>query len=420
RNFISSHQLEGTFGPSYLAGLSGFEVIFRNPSVPWLIPKLQDAKKSGAIVTSQAVWFFENSPAKIIGVTGTKGKGTTSSLIFECLKTKYSKHAFLTGNIGFVQPLDFLDDLTKDDWIVYELSSFQLQDLEVSPHIGVVLMTTSEHLDHHQTVAEYRDAKENIVRFQNDSDFAIINADYEGSYDMREAGKGQKLFISKKTELVTKGCVIDNETIRFKYLSDWEVPDKAEIKQSELQLRGKHNLENVSAAVLASLAAQVAFADIVEAAKNFKGLEHRLEFLGNKNGVSFYNDSISTVPETAIAAIKAFSEPEILILGGSEKNSDFTELGQVIKNASNIKAIIFVGKIGPKIKEAIERAGTFNGKVLDGAKSMPEILEQVKTVAEAGDVVLLSPAAASFHLLTPYTQRGQPVKVPLNATHGEN
>lgn len=396
------------FGPDCFKELAGFEVAFRSPGI-----RLSQVTSDKLQVTSQTKWFFEHCPAKIIGVTGTKGKGTTSALIYEMLKedTRYkildtsgsiapsstshlTPNTYLTGNIGKVQPLDILDGLKPDDCVVYELSSFQLQDLDRSPHIAVVLITTSEHMDYHKDHNEYLDAKTAIAKFQTADDVAIINADFENSIKIGEQGKGKKLYFSRQKTL-DNGCFVKNDEIIIAG-ADFSLPI------ASLQLRGVHNLENVCAAILTARFRGLSDEAIKKAAANFKGLEHRLEFVTEKGGIKFYNDSFSTTPETAIAAIKSFGERLVLILGGSSKNSDFAELGQTIHEAKNIKAIILIGGEALQIKAAMN----YEGKIFEGAKNMKEIFAQIKSIAKKGDVVLLSPACASFDMFEGYVDRG--------------
>ncbi|HVY67954.1 MAG TPA: UDP-N-acetylmuramoyl-L-alanine--D-glutamate ligase, partial [Patescibacteria group bacterium] len=323
-------------------------------------------------------------------------------LKYKGLGVKGGGRVYLTGNIGEIQPFEFLENLAPEDWVVYELSSFQLQDLDKSPHIGVVLMVTEEHLDYHKDATEYRQAKTAVVKFQNAGDFAVINADFPGSLEAGGQGLGQKFYFSRKTEL-EKGCFVSNGNIVAKGLpfSNFQFPT------SRLQLRGEHNYENVCAAVLASLAAGADAESVAATLKNFRGLRHRLQLAAEKDGTAFYNDSFSTVPETAIAAINSFYEPEIVILGGSSKHSDFSELGRTICGRDNIKGAILIGDEAPRIKEAIEAAGTFRGRLLEGARDMAEIFSQIRTLAKPGDVVLLSPACASFGMFKNYKDRGE-------------
>lgn len=386
-------------GDDYLEDLDRFDLVVRSPGVK--LPTLKNV--SPKKITSQTKLFFDLTPTKnIIGVTGTKGKGTTSSLIFEMLKAA-GFDAFLGGNIG-VPPLEFIDQLKEDSWVVLEMSSFQLQDLTVSPHIAVLLMITSEHLDYHNDNTEYIEAKRNILKHQEPSDFAIINRDYPASNESDIHTDGKVYFISRERE-VEEGCfALGNQIILRAKGNDLPVIDIR-----ELLLRGDHNHENVCAATLAAYLAGVRINAIIEVLKSFKGLEHRLELVDKINDVEYYNDSFSTTPETAIAAIESFKNPEILILGGSSKNSDFTELGELIGKRENIKAIIGVGAEWPKIKEKISglRPETL---VIEGADSMEKIILAASKIAVPGDVVLLSPACASFGMFENYKDRGNQFK----------
>ncbi len=404
-------------GPTYLEELTGFDIAFRSPGIWRDSPQLLKAEENGLVVTSQVKVFFQNFPGLIIGVTGTKGKGTTSSLIYAVIKDALSSNnfsdsspfkpdskIFLTGNIGAIQPLDILENLTSDDVVVYELSSFQLQDLTQSPQYAVVLMVTQDHLDHHESLEEYHVAKQNIAAFQRPQDFKVVNIDYPASKKIVEVGSAQTAMVSK-TERITTGCSISEQGEIF--VHGFEVPEnKAFIKLNEVLLRGFHNLENISASIPVALNLGIASESIQNSIKNFKGLEHRLEFVGTVNGISFYNDSFSTVPETSIAAINAFDEPLVLIVGGSEKNSDFTELGKTIAERKNIKSLIVIGDTAPKILEAVKATGDFSGQVYEHAKTIDEIFEQIKKTATIGDVVLLSPGCASFGIFANYKDRG--------------
>lgn len=387
-------------GPTYLEYLQEMDIIFKTPGIPILRPEIQTAIKKGVVFTSQTNFFFEASPAPIIGITGTKGKGTTSTLIYEILKSA-NKNVYLGGNVG-VSPIGFLDNLTKDSVVVLELSSFQLQTLKTSPHIAVVLNITQDHLDYHKNINEYRKAKKSIVKYQNKNDYAVINADYSTSKQFSQSTIAQKLFFSKIDP--TNGCYVDeNDNISLETSEGVVFIAKAK----ELLLRGRHNLENVTAAIEAAYLAGADIESIRETVRAFRGLEHRLELVGEIAGVRYYDDSFSTTPETAIAAIKSFSEPVVLILGGSSKGSDYTELGKII-GESNVKAIIFIGQTAEEISNKI--SDRYTGERIFGLKDMAEIVEEAASLAKSGEVVLLSPACASFGLFQNYKDRGDKFK----------
>lgn len=390
--------------------LSRFSLIIRSPGVYRYRPEILAAEKAGVEISSKTKLFFDLCPAKIIGVTGTKGKGTTATLIYEILKAA-GKRVFLGGNIGSGM-FGILEKLRKDDWVVLELSSFQLVDLQKSPHIAVVLMVTSEHLDWHPTTREYVDAKKNIVSHQTKDDFVVINDDYPNSKLVGQEGKGNKFYFSRQHE-IEKGCFLMQKHLINRLIGNQEII----IDQSEIKLRGEHNIENVMAATVATRLVGVSIDTIREVIKKFKGLEHRLEEVATVNGITFYNDSFSTTPETAIAAIKSFKEPLVVILGGSEKGSDFTDLGKVIVETQNVKAIILIGLMTDRILAAVERsarpglADTVRKPwILRGGKDMAEIVRMAYNNAASGDVVLLSPACASFGMFANYKDRGKQFK----------
>ncbi len=394
--------LDKNDGEDYLKGLDQYDLIVRSPGVKLSV--IQEALGDKKVeITSQIKLFFDLCPSKIIGVTGTKGKGTTSSLIYEMLKVG-GRDAYLGGNIG-KPPFEFLDQLTADSMVVLELSSFQLLDLEKSPHIAVMLMTTSEHLDWHKDVYEYVDAKRNIFNHQTADDFAIVNRDYPASNESDIHTIGKVFQVSREGEVQENGCFVKDGTVIVRR----EGIDEEIIKTEAILLPGQHNFENVCAAVMAATLAGVPNTAITKVLREFKGLEHRLELIATIQGVRYYDDSFSTTPETAIAAIQAFTDSEILILGGSSKNSDFGELGEVIRNAKNIKAIIGIGVEWEKIKDRLQSISS-EVLVIEGAKDMKTIVAAVHKIAEPEDVVILSPACASFDMFKNYKDRGEQFK----------
>ena len=386
----------------YPEDFAKFDLVIRSPGISPLSSVIEKVKFQGIEVTSVTKIFFDLCPCPIIGVTGTKGKGTTSSLIYEMLK-RQGFDAFLGGNIG-LPPLEFLASLKSDSWVVLELSSFQLQDLTKRPKIAVVLMVTSEHLDYHRDIPEYVDAKRNILRFQSHSDFAILNRDYPASNESDIYTEAQIYNVSREGD-AERGCYVREGFVVIK-------PNGAELKvipTADILLPGKHNFENACAAAMAAYLAGVEIPSIAAVLKEFKGLEHRLELVRLFNGVHYYDDSFSTTPETAVAAIEAFEEPEILILGGSSKNSDFTELGRVIRDSNNIKAIIGIGEEWGRIYAEVKSQNS-KVKIIEGCSNMREIVEKAKGIAEVGDVVILSPACASFDMFKNYKDRGNQFK----------
>lgn len=367
---------------NYLKNLDKFDLVVRSPGIYRFLPEIIQAEKKGAEITSAIKIFFDNCPAKIIGVTGTKGKGTTSSLIYEILKNA-GRDVYLVGNIGKAY-LELLPVLKSDSWVIIEMSSFQLIDLTKSPHIAVVLNVTSDHMDWHKSIKEYVSAKKNIVKYQSSFDHAAINVGYEVSKSFAKETKAKVIFFSKnKLEKIYK---------------------------ENLLLRGEHNLENIAAAVTVAKIMGVDGRIVKKTVANFRGLEHRLELVISKGGITFYNDSFATGPQPTIAAIKSFSEPTTIILGGSDKGLDYGQLGKTIAEASNITAVILIGAIANIIKKSIMEAG-YKGKLVEmGTSKMGEIVAKAKEITPEGGVVVLSPAAASFDMFPNYKERGKQFK----------
>jgi UDP-N-acetylmuramoylalanine--D-glutamate ligase len=398
-----------SLGKAAMETIGKFDLVLRSPGIRSDHPVFTKAKEQGAKITSQTRLFLQRCPCPIIGVTGTKGKGTTSSLIFEMLKTS-GFTTFLGGNIG-TPPLDFLDQLSKDDRVVLELSSFQLADLGDSPeevealqgkpYIAVMLMIVPEHLNYHKDMEEYISAKRNLLRFQTHDDFAIVNRDYPASNESDVYTDAKVFYVSRERSSTEQGAYLKDGGL---YLSlqgtAWKIIDC-----DQIALPGKHNYENAAAAAIAATLAGSTKSDITNVLRSFQGLEHRLQLVREVDGVKYYDDSFSTTPETASAAIEAFSQPEILILGGSSKHSDFAELGALISKAENIKAIIGIGDEWERIKASLHGLPE-HVLLLEGAKDMATVVQAASKIAVPGDVVLLSPACASFGMFKNYKERG--------------
>lgn len=402
-SYLKKHGLTAqVFENDQFDNISNCTILFRSPGIWRKHPQILAAEQSGTTITSQTKFFFENTPATIIGVTGTKGKGTTSSLIDQTLQAA-GKSVYLTGNIGKTQPLEFLDNTTKQDFVVFEMSSFQLQDLTISPHIGVCLMVTSDHLNHHADLTEYHQAKSAIIAFQKPGDIAIFNADYPAAAMIGELGQGSKLVISSQSR-PAEGAFINGDKIELS-LTEGTEERTMTLDCTERNLRGAHNLENIAAAALATAALGVDPETIQTVSRNFNGLEHRLQFVGNFSGVSYYNDSISTVPETTIAALRAFTEPVHLLLGGSEKGLDYSSLITEIASSKNLASITLLGVVGEKLRQTI--ADATQTPLFGPYQNFAEAIANLKAKAEPGEVVLLSPAAASFDMFENYADRGR-------------
>ncbi len=403
KKYPVSYQL----GNDYLRNLNSYDAVVRTPGMSPRLPELIELRDAGKEITSLTKLFFELCKAPIIGVTGTKGKGTTATLIAEMLRES-GEHVHLGGNVG-TPLLSKIKDITEDDWVVLELSSFQLEDLSKSPHIAVVLRTTQEHLANFDTLATnfhpskdaYIEAKKSIVRYQNSNDHAILNADDPTSRSFALETRAKIYLFSRLRRDTT--AYVSHDAVYLQIGKKVKICDFQSIK-----LIGRHNLDNIAAATLAATIVGVIPASITRTVNQFKGLEHRLELTRTLHNVLYVNDSFSTVPETTIAAIESFSQPIILIVGGSEKGSDFTELGNKLPQ-STVKMLIVVGAMTDRIVHAALQSG-FNKDIITGCTSMQKIVQVAHKNAKPGDVVLLSPACASFDMFKNYKERGKQFK----------
>jgi UDP-N-acetylmuramoylalanine--D-glutamate ligase len=376
-------------GDNHLKNLDVFDLIVRSPIVhpeKIVVANNPDILNKVTTVTNE---FFRVSPSKnIIGVTGTKGKGTTTTLISMMLETA-GKRVHIAGNIG-LPPLDLLkENIQPEDWIVLELANFQLIDIQFSPAIAICLMVVPEHLDWHEDKEEYFIAKQQLFEYQESKDIAIYYAASPVSKRIASASHGKLVPYMEYpgAEIVNEEVVIGGQAI---------------CKTSEVKLPGRHNLQNICAALTAFW--QVA--QDAEAArkviKTFAGMEHRLELVREVNGVKYYDDSFGTTPETAIVAIEAFKQPKIVILGGSDKGSSYSELAKTIKN-TNVKKVILIGKMGNKIRSELEKVGFSEYEM--GGVTMNQIVMQAQKFADSGDIVLLSTGCASFDMFKNYKDR---------------
>jgi UDP-N-acetylmuramoylalanine--D-glutamate ligase len=393
-------------GKDYLKGLDRYDIIFRSPGIYRYEKEIVDAEEKGVIISSATRLFFEKCKGKIIGVTGTKGKGTTAILIYQSLIND-GRDAFLLGNIG--EPfLEKLTDIKKDTWVVMELSSFQLIDLKKSPHIAVVLNITQDHLDWHKDIDEYIKSKKNILLHQSNKDFAVVSFDYETARSFAKWGKGEKYFFSTKSKV--KGAFIDGNEISI----DIKGVNKSIASCDDLILQGKHIYENATASVCASFLADASLNSIRKAVKHFKGYEHRMEYVAEIDGITYYNDSAATGPHSAVAALKSFKKPITLILGGFDKGLDYETFIENISDFDSPRNVILIGDIASKL-ERLFKENKYPGSVFNLNKSpMQEVVKKARKITENGGIVLLSPAASSFDMFENYKDRGNKFKKAVN------
>lgn len=403
--------IDGQTGDDYLQGLDRFDLIVRSPQIH---PRDIVSNNSPAIlskVTTGTQEFMKNCPAPIIGVTGTKGKGTTSSLITHILKAAgYKVH--LGGNIG-VAPLEMNNwGIEASDWVVLELSNFQLIDCQRSPKIAVCVMTVPEHLDWHTDTPEYIRSKQNLFLHQTAEDLAVYNRNnnlsteiaavspaFKLSYEVPEAG-------AEPTE--TDGAYVLGEDI---YMDQVRVCGVADVR-----LLGRHNLQNICAAITATWDVVGQNVEAITAAiRSFDGLPHRIEPVREVNDVWYYNDSFSSAGGATIAAIDAIPQPKVLIVGGYDRGLDYRELAKHIADHSEeIRSVLLIGQTGPKLKELLDNVDYTNYK-LEPAKDMQTIVETARQLAQPGDAVVLSPGFASFDMFKNFEDRGLQFKARVDA-----
>ena len=404
---INKYRYEVELGEDNLSRLKGFDIIFRSPSALPTKHEFQSAVKKGAILTSEIEMVLKLAPCKIIGVTGTEGKTTTTSLIYEICK-KVGYNCFLGGNIG--KPIfTKINQMKPEDIVILELSSFQLMGMTVSPNIAVVTNIFPDHLNVHKSYEEYQDAKKSIFRNQTEEGIVILNKDNEITEKFADEVKGKTIFFSS-TKKLKNGYVYDREDGFIKKCTDGKC--EKILNKNDIKLRGIHNYENICAALAATETVASKEAQI-EAVKNFKGVEHRLEFVREIDGVKYYNDSIGTSPASTIAGLNAFDENIILLAGGSDKGLDYKEIGEVI--AKKVGTLILTGPTAQKIEEATKQALSEEKSIkIIHTNNLEESVKVAKEKARSGDIVLLSPASASFDAFKNFEERGNYFKTLVN------
>jgi UDP-N-acetylmuramoylalanine--D-glutamate ligase len=402
-------------GEDYLAALDDAEIICRSPGIPPDLPALQAARARGALVTSNTALFLALCPGRVVGITGTKGKSTTSALLHHLLAGG-GLPARLVGNIG-VPPLSVLDDAAPGDLFVAELSSYQLADLEQSPQLAVLLNIVPEHLSYHGTFEAYVAAKANIVRHQREHDTAIYNADYP--LPTRTAQQSRGRGVSFGLEGTPDYGVADGWLVERGATGEQRL-----LPLDEVPLAGRFNVQNVLAACAAARQCGLVPEAIRAAIRGFQPLEHRLEYVGTARGVRFYNDSLSTVPEAAMAAIAALAPaPVLLLAGGYERGLDYSGLARFLLRA-DVRALLTFPPSGARLWQELVAASAAQPGHLPQrveVEAMDAAVAQAWELARPGDVVLLSPASASFGRFVDYRDRGTQFKAAalrLIAQHG--
>lgn len=391
-------------GPDYLEGLNQ-DVIFRTPG---LHPRfLEEARARGSVITSEMEVFFDVCPCPILAVTGSDGKTTTTTIIANLLKAAgHTVH--LGGNIGHPL-LAEADAIRPTDWAVVELSSFQLLTMSKSPHIAVLTNLAPNHLDVHTDMDEYVDAKANLLRYQTASDRAVCNWDNEITRRLSAETAGTvKYFTRASDEIPSCGCCLKENAIWYRQ----EGEERPVLPLTDILLPGTHNVENYMAAVCAVQG--LAPDETIRAfARNFGGVEHRIELVRERGGVRWYNDSIASSPSRTIAGLRSFGSRVILIAGGKDKGTSYAPLGPVVND--HVKLLILCGATEAVIREAVLTAENYRGMEILTAADYPEAVRLADERSGEGDVVLLSPASTSFDRFRNFEERGRVFKDLVNA-----
>jgi len=394
-------------GDDYLGDLQE-DIIFRTPGMMYHLPELSAARSRGAAVTSEIEVFFDLCPCKILAITGSDGKTTTTTIVSQMLKAA-GKKVHLGGNIG--NPLlPQIDEIGPDDIAVVELSSFQLISMRRSPDVAIVTNVTPNHLDLHKDMQEYIDAKKNIILHQNAFGRAVLNADYEITAGFSGDVRGERLMFSRKKRCAYGAWLNENNELIFSHGDQ----DTRVMSASDIKIPGDHNIENYLA-VICALWGTVSIDTMVQVARTFGGVEHRSELVRELDGVSYYNDSIGTTPSrTMHGTLSLFDRKIILIAGGYDKKIPFDSLGPVV--VDKVKTLVLMGATADLIEASVKAAPNYqegSPKIIR-VSSLEEAVNACHAAAGSGDIVSLSPACASFDMFPNYETRGNEFKKLVN------
>ena len=402
---VVEYNLQYSLGEDYLKKLKGFDFIFRSPSCRPDLPEIQEEIKRGAILTSEIELVLKFTPSKTIGITGSDGKTTTTSLIYEILKRKYK--CFLGGNIG--KPLfTQISEMRPEDIVVLKLSSFQLMNMELSTDIAVVTNISPNHLNVHNDYKEYIDSKANIFKYQKENGILIINYDNNITKDFAKIANGKVVYFSRQAKL-PNGVIYDNGVIKY-CENDLR---RHIISKRDIKIRGMHNIENICAAIAAT-STLVEPEEQARAIAEFTGVEHRLEFVRELDRVKWYNDSIASSPNRTIAGLNSYDEKIVLIAGGRDKHLDYEPLAKPI--IENVTTLIVMGETAEKIKNVVIRELEVENKQMNiiRVNSVEEAVKKAKEIAQPNEIVLFSPASTSFDMFKNFEERGKKFKEEVN------
>lgn len=386
------------FGKNYLNYINNFDYIFKTPSIRPDIYEFKNAEKNGCIITSEIEELLKYCPSKIYGVTGSDGKTTTTTILYNLFKISGYK-TWIGGNIG-IPLFEKIEQMNEDHKVVLELSSFQLMNTTISPDVSIITNISPNHLDYHKNMDEYIECKKNIFKFQNESNITILNDDCENTKPFENEIKGRIRKFSLKKNVSSE--IIENGS----YLKDNElyVLNQRLFSRNDMKIKGEHNLSNFAAAILATIP-EVSSSIIKEFAKNFPGVKHRNEFVDTINNIHFYNDSIASSPTRTLATLSCFDQKVILIAGGYDKNISYTPL---INGVNKIKKLYLIGSTKQKIYDVFKKyTSDIEMLIFDNFKNL---IFHAYNHAKKNDIILLSPASASFDMFKNFEDRGDTFK----------
>ncbi|MEE2658385.1 MAG: UDP-N-acetylmuramoyl-L-alanine--D-glutamate ligase [Candidatus Latescibacterota bacterium] len=398
---------EWRLGEGWLEDLGDFNLVFRSPGVPTLRSELQHARARGVTVSSQTQLFLQRVPCPVVGVTGTKGKGTTVSLLAKMFADRPDTH--VGGNIG-TPPVQFLAELNADSLVVLELSSFQLQDMRRSPSTAVLLPVAADHLDYHADRSEYVEAKASICGFQHPEDIVLYAASDATADELSRRGRGQRRAVRVDGREVASGAWIsDGGTVRWRQGGS----ESKLFHRDDVHVPGEHNLLNAALAAATAASLGVEADAIAAGTRAFLGLSHRLEHVARHNGVDYVNDSLATTPEAAAAGVVALDQPLAVIAGGASKGADFQVLGEAVVK-TGVRCLVLMGEEAPRIAAAASSAGLPSSRIAE-VGTMAEAVREATERVSSGDAVLLSPACSSFDMFGSYSERGDAFRAAVAA-----
>ena len=402
RESLAEYPIEWALGGHPLELLDTTDVLCLSGGVPLTLPIVAEAVKRGIPLSNDSQIFMEVVPCKTIGITGSAGKTTTTTLVGHMAKTAYGDKAYVGGNIG--DPLiNYVDEMESDDIAILELSSFQLDQMTISPNVAAILNITPNHLDRHGTMEAYTAAKRRILEFQSERDAAILGRDEKGAWSLRRQVRG-KLYTFSLNELEEglSGTYLHDGLLNLRD-GDAYLPL---LLREKISLRGDQNVSNVLAAFSIGHASGFPLDAMLEAAEEFRGVPHRLELVRELRGVRWYNDSTATAPERSMAAIRAFDEPIVLLLGGRDKDLPWEDLMRLV--GERVDHVVLFGEAAEKIRNTAQALGLReNGSKITRARGLRDAVIRAAEVAESGDVVLLSPGGTSFDEFKDFAERGE-------------